>query len=101
MYLEGSFSYLNGKFFFFFFRFLADIGSSIGSQITTTNINTKKNQTSLRLLLSGKSHIENVHIRNSKKTLLRYLLGGILFRLVAVLLVKEKVKVKKKGSTLV
>lgn len=82
--------------FLFFFRFLADMGSSIYSRIT--NINTykrgKKNQTSPRLLLSGKSHIENVHVRKAKKALLRYLLGGILFRLVAVLLVKAKEKVK-------
>lgn len=39
-----------------------------------------------------------VHIRNSKKALLRYLLGGILFRLVAVLLTSksESKRVKKR-----
>lgn len=52
----------------------------------TSNINTKKNHTSLRLLLSGKSHIEKVHLRKENTAALR---RGIPFRLVAVLLTSK------------
>lgn len=51
------------------------------------------NHTSLRLLLSGKSHIEKVQIQKESTATLR---GGILFRLIAILLVKAKVKVKER-----
>lgn len=73
--LGGVSFYLNGKFFFFFCRSIID------------------NHTSLRLLLSGKSHIEKVQIQKESTATLR---GGILFRLIAILLVKAKVKVKER-----